>query len=36
MKDFEAAAEFYSSGIAKFASRNIQRGDQVLVSLGAN
>eukprot|EP00913_Durusdinium_trenchii_P001818 g1685.t1 len=31
MKDFEAAAEFYSSGIAKFASRNIQRGDQVLV-----
>ncbi|CAK8986986.1 unnamed protein product [Durusdinium trenchii] len=30
MKDFEAAAEFYSSGIAKFASRNIQRGDQVL------
>eukprot|EP00435_Cladocopium_sp_Y103_P007138 s2146_g2.t1 len=28
MKDFEAAAELYSSGIAKFASRSIQRGDE--------
>ena len=34
MKDFEAAAELYSSGISKFASRSIQRGDEVLVKLG--
>ena len=31
MKDFDAAAELYSAGISKFASRNIQSGDQVLV-----
>lgn len=34
MKDFEAASELYSSGIAKFAERNIQRGDEVLLTLG--
>ena len=35
MKDFDAAAELYSAGISKFASRNIQSGDQVLVKLGS-
>ena len=30
MKDFEAAAEFYSLGIAKFAARTPQPGDAVL------
>ena len=35
MKDFEAASELYSSGISKFASRKIQRGDEVLVTLGS-
>ena len=33
MKDFEAAAEFYSAGIAKFATRKMQQGDAVLLSL---